>query len=184
MKRVFDVTVSLVLIVLFLPVFLVVSVLVRLDSRGPVLFRHRRVGMGGRPFDMKKFRSMVHSTDSTGPYYTVQGDSRITKVGGWLRKTSLDELPQLFNVLVGEMSLVGPRPNVFEQEKLYSEEDWERRHRVRPGITGWAQVHGRNAATLEERTARDLEYVERQSFGLDLKILWMTALQVVFRGSF
>jgi len=179
----FDVIVSLVLLVLLLPLLAVIALAIRMDSRGPAFFRQERVGRGARPFQMYKFRSMVTDADQTGPYFTAQDDPRITRIGALLRKTSLDELPQLINVLTGDMSLVGPRPDVFAQRENYTEGEWCKRTRVRPGITGLAQATARNLATPEQRTALDLEYVDRQSLWFDLKILWLTVKQVMMKGS-
>lgn len=183
MKRLFDITVSLLLLGLLSPLFLVAVCAIRLDSEGPVFFRQARVGRGGRIFRMLKFRSMVKDAASRGPYYTDKGDPRITRVGALLRRTSVDELPQLVNVLFGQMSLVGPRPDVPAQRDLYSADEWQKRHRVRPGITGLAQATVRSDATEGERKALDLEYVDRSSLRLDFRILLLTARQVLFRGS-
>ncbi len=171
MKRIFDFTVSLVLLILLFPFVVLISIAIILESRGGIFFAHDRVGQSARPFQMYKFRSMVSGADRIGPYYTAQGDPRVTRVGKFLRKASLDELPQLFNVLKGDMSLVGPRPDVFAQKSNYTVDEWEKRISVKPGITGLAQAVFRNAATPAQRTALDLEYVDRASFWMDLKIL-------------
>jgi len=126
---------------------------------------------------------MVAGADQKGPYFTAKGDTRITKIGAFLRKTSLDELPQLLNVLIGNMSLVGPRPDVFAQRANYTQEEWEKRTRVKPGITGLAQATIRNVGGPDQRTALDLEYVDNASFWLDLKILLLTVKQILFKGS-
>lgn len=182
MKRVFDFVVSLVLAIVFLPLMAVVAVWIALDSPGGALYRQKRVGLGGKIFEVYKFRSMVSDADKIGGYSTQTGDARITKSGRFIRKTSLDELPQLFNVLKGEMSLVGPRPDTPMQEVNYTPEEWAKRCSVRPGITGLAQATLRSAATPEERTQLDLEYVDRAGVGFDLRILGMTVRQVLFRG--
>lgn len=143
-----------------------------------VLFRQERPGLGGAPFYLIKFRTMHHATDTDGSL--LRDGERLTRLGGFLRSTSLDELPELWNVLKGEMSLVGPRPLLMEYLPLYSAEQ-ARRHEVLPGITGWAQVNGRNAISWEEKFALDVWYVDNRSFGLDLKILLLTALKVLKR---
>lgn len=184
MKRVFDIAVALIALAVLWPVFLVVALAIRLDSPGPALFRQTRVGIGGQSFPMLKFRSMVVDAERVGGYSTAVGDPRITRVGHFIRRTSLDELPQLFNVLRGDMSWVGPRPDVPAQKGNYSDADWQARHRVRPGITGLAQATLRSAATPAQRLALDLEYVERASLLFDLKILLLTVRQALGKGSF
>lgn len=184
MKRIFDFIVSLVLVILLFPFILLISLAIIIESKGGVFFTQERVGQFTKPFPMYKFRSMVADASQKGPYFTAQGDSRITKVGAFLRKTSLDELPQLLNVLKGEMSLVGPRPDVFDQRSNYTQEEWTKRVSVKPGITGLAQATIRNVGGPGRRTALDLEYVDNVSFGLDLKILLLTVKQVLFKGSF
>ncbi|WP_461393249.1 sugar transferase [Deferrisoma sp.] len=160
------------------PVCAVLSALVRAKLGTPVFFRQVRPGMHGRPFVMYKFRTM---TDARGPDGELLPDAeRLTPFGRWLRSTSLDELPELFNVLKGEMSLVGPRPLLMEYLPLYTPEQ-ARRHEVKPGITGWAQVNGRNALTWEEKFRLDVWYVDNQSLWLDLKILLLTLKKVLLR---
>ncbi|MBI3857901.1 MAG: sugar transferase [Planctomycetes bacterium] len=173
-KRLMDVAGAASLLAAFAPLLGIIAAIVRATSPGPVFFRQTRVGLRGRPFTMLKFRSMRDGADREGPWATAAGDLRITSVGRLLRRSSLDELPQLINVLRGDMSLIGPRPDVPEQRSLYTEAEWECRHRVRPGVTGWAQATLRHEATLETRKALDLEYVRRCSLRLDLKILWLT----------
>lgn len=184
MKRAFDVVFSLVGLLILFPLLVVLGALVALTSPGGALFRQRRIGLGGREFLLLKFRSMRADAAQVGSYQTAVGDPRITRVGRFLRKTSLDELPQLWNVLRGDMSLIGPRPDVPQQRSTYTAEEWEERHRVRPGITGLAQATLRSAATHEQRKDLDLTYVRTRSLGLDLKILFMTVKQVLFRGSY
>jgi len=177
-KRVLDVLLAACALVALSPVLLVVAVLVRMRLGAPVLFTQVRPGLGGRPFRMVKFRTMTEARDAAG---TLLPDNvRLTPFGKFLRSTSLDELPELWNVLRGEMSLVGPRPLLMQYLPLYSDEQ-RRRHEVRPGITGWAQVNGRNASSWEERFRQDVWYVDRQSLWLDVKILAMTVLKVVKR---
>lgn len=139
-----------------------------------MFYKQKRVGRGCVVFEMLKFRSMVVNADREGGFQTEPNDQRVTRVGAFIRSKSIDELPQVLNVLRGDMSLVGPRPDVPKQEELYSPEDWRRRHQVRPGITGLAQVRGRSDITPETRLAHDLEYVEKTSLALDIQILIRT----------
>ncbi len=182
MKRLIDFCLGLFLFMQFLPVMIVVGVLVTITSPGGALYRQKRVGRGGRLFTIYKFRSMVSNADQVGGHSTQAEDARITKVGRFIRKTSLDELPQLWNVVIGDMSLVGPRPDTPMQKTDYSEADWEKRCSVRPGITGLSQATMRSTATPEQRTSTDLDYIDRQSIALDFKILSMTVKQVFSRG--
>lgn len=178
MKRLFDFAFALLgLIVLALPL-LILIVQVRRKLGSPVFFHQVRPGLDGRPFEMIKFRTM---TDERGPDGQLLPDAvRLTSFGRFLRATSLDELPELWNVLKGDMSLVGPRPLLMEYLPLYTHEQ-ARRHEVRPGVTGWAQVNGRNAISWEEKFALDVWYVEHQSLWLDIKILWLTVKKVLVR---
>ncbi len=184
LKRSFDLAGSALLLVLFSPLFLVLALAVKLDSPGPVFHRQERVGRDRRPFGMLKFRSMrVGAEAATGPVWASHGDPRRTRTGAFLRKWSLDELPQLWNVFRGEMSLVGPRPErpFFVHQFEARVADYYDRHRVKSGVTGWAQVHGlRGDVPIEERTRYDLYYVENWSLALDLRILWLT-VAAVFR---
>lgn len=182
MKRLLDLVMSLVAVVLALPLLVVVALGVRLQDGGPSLFGQRRVGLGGREFRMWKFRSMVVDADRLGGYSTAERDPRITPLGRWIRRTSVDELPQVFNVLTGDMSIVGPRPDVPAQRSLYTDEEWQLRHSVRPGITGLAQATLRSEATPEQRKALDLEYARSASLALDLRIIILTVRQVLFKG--
>ena len=174
MKRVLDITLSLLALVILSPLLVPVCVAIVLDSGFPVFFRQTRVGKGGHEFGMLKFRSMAANAAATGPYFTVANDARITRIGHFIRRTSIDELPQIINVLKGEMSLVGPRPDVPAQQSLYSPADWQLRASVRPGITGLAQVRGRSEMSFEQRLAFDLEYAKSASVWLDIRILWLT----------
>lgn len=182
LKRGADLVVAALALLLLAPLLMLLALLVRLDSTGPVLFRQQRVGRGGCRFVILKFRSMVVDAERRGGYATQTGDPRITRVGQWLRRSSLDELPQLINVLRGDMSLVGPRPDVPAQQSFYKPPDWQQRCSVRPGITGLAQASLRSAATPEQRLELDLCYVHSQSMGLDLQVLARTASQVLWRG--
>ncbi len=173
MKRAFDLLVSITCLLLAAPLMLIIAVAVRISMGSPVLFRQQRPGRGGKPFGLLKFRTMKHAG------YEGQPDAeRLTAFGRFLRSTSLDELPELLNVLMGEMSLVGPRPLLMEYLPLYNAEQ-ARRHEVLPGITGWAQVNGRNGISWEEKFRLDLWYVEHQSFLLDLRILGLTVAGVL-----
>ena len=178
MKRFFDIVIAaLALLLLAIPLLALIWQ-VRRKLGSPVFFRQTRPGLHGRPFQMIKFRTM---TDARGPDGRLQPDAeRLTPFGRFLRSTSLDELPELFNVLKGDMSLVGPRPLLMEYLPLYSPEQ-ARRHDVRPGITGWAQVNGRNALSWEEKFKLDLWYVDHHSLWLDVKILWLTLRKVLVR---
>ena len=183
MKRLMDVVLSLAALVLLSPLLLLAALAVVVDSGWPVFFRQTRVGQGGQPFSILKFRSMRTNAAATGPYFTQANDPRITGVGRFIRRTSIDELPQLLNVLWGDMSLVGPRPDVPAQQSLYRPEDWALRCSVQPGITGLAQVRGRSQASFEQRLAFDLEYVQKVSVGLDIRIFWWTICQLGGRHS-
>jgi lipopolysaccharide/colanic/teichoic acid biosynthesis glycosyltransferase len=178
MKRVFDLVIVSVIMVLIFPVFLVVVALVFFNMGTPVFFRQKRPGKHGRPFAMVKFRTMLDAVDKNGT--PLPDEQRLSGFGSFLRSTSLDELPGLWNVLKGDMSLVGPRPLLMEYLPLYSKEQ-ARRHDIRPGITGWAQVNGRNAISWEEKFKYDVWYVDNQSFWLDLKILFLTFKKVFVR---
>lgn len=178
MKRLFDFLLALLALLLLALPLLVVALLVRCKLGSPVLFRQVRPGLHGQPFEMVKFRTM---TDARGADGALLPDAvRLTPFGRFLRASSLDELPELWNVLKGEMSLVGPRPLLMEYVPLYSAEQY-RRHEVRPGVTGWAQVNGRNAISWEQKFKLDVWYVEHQSLALDIKILWLTVKKVLLR---
>lgn len=170
-KRAFDIVVSGAALLLLFPLLIGLAFLVRGKLGSPVLFRQRRPGKDAKPFEMLKFRSMTNACDGEGRL--LPDAERLTPFGRFLRSTSLDELPELWNVLRGEMSLVGPRPLLMEYLPLYSPEQC-RRHEVRPGVTGWAQVNGRNALTWEEKFALDIWYVDNRSLWLDMKILVLT----------
>lgn len=181
-KRAFDIILSLLLTLLFLPIMLIIALLIVANDLGPVFFVQLRVGLHGENFKILKFRTMKVGSDKVGRYSTLENDERVTKIGKWLRKYSLDELPQLFNVFLGQMSLVGPRPNVPEQESLYKEIEWLERNKVRPGITGLAQATKRSSATAQERLELDIYYVRNVGFNLDMKVLAMTIKQVLLKG--
>lgn len=178
LKRILDVTLSVGAIILLLPVFLLVAAGLAVANRGKVFFRQTRPGKGGRLFRIVKFKTMNDLTDEHGKL--LPDELRLTPMGSFVRKTSLDEIPQIINVLKGDMSFVGPRPLLVEYLPLYNSTQ-RRRHEVRPGITGWAQVNGRNAISWEQKFTYDVWYVDHQSFALDLKILYKTLLKVVKR---
>ncbi|SFM82573.1 sugar transferase [Marinobacter pelagius] len=177
-KRFLDVLASSIALVVLLPVIGVVTLLIRRKLGSPVFFRQTRPGKDGKPFEMVKFRTMLDANDKHGN--PLPDDQRMTPFGSFLRSTSLDELPELWNVLKGDMSLVGPRPLLMEYLPLYSKEQI-RRHEVRPGVTGWAQVNGRNAISWEDKFRLDVWYVDNQSLWLDLKILFLTVKKVLVR---
>ena len=178
-KSIFDKTLALFLIILFLPVYIIVTLLILVKMGKPILFRQQRPGLHEKIFGIYKFRTMTNEKDENGEL--LPDDQRLVGIGKFIRSTSLDELPQLFNVLKGEMSFVGPRPLLIEYLPLYNDRQ-KKRHDVKPGITGWAQVNGRNAISWEQKFEYDVWYVEHQSFCLDMKILWMTFLKVLKRS--
>jgi len=178
MKKSFDFFMAFFVSIILLPIIIVVAFLVHLKLAGPVLFRQVRPGLNGKPFEMIKFRTMKDALDADGN--PLPDSERLTAFGQFLRSSSLDELPELWNVLKGDMSLVGPRPLLMEYLPLYSAEQC-RRHDARPGITGWAQINGRNALSWEEKFKLDVWYVDNQSFWLDIKILFLTVKKVLVR---
>jgi Undecaprenyl-phosphate glucose phosphotransferase len=186
-KRIFDLVIGSFILILMAPVMFLIGLLIKLTSEGPIFYRQERVGMNGRPFHILKFRTMrADAEKETGPIWARESDPRRTKVGAFLRKYSLDELPQFFNVLKGEMSLVGPRPerpNFVEEfrEKIPS---YMLRHKIKTGMTGWAQVNGfRGNTSLEKRIEHDLYYIQHWSVGFDLRILFMTLWKGFFSRS-
>ncbi len=181
-KRFLDVTASFLGLVLLSPLLLVVSILIKIDSRGPVIFRQKRIGRNGKVFEIYKFRSMCVGAEKTGSgVYSGKGDARVTRIGKILRATSIDELPQLLNILKGEMSFVGPRPPLTYHPWKYEEyTDFQKRmFEVRPGITGWAQVNGRKDVEWHKRIELNVWYVDHMSLFLDIKIMFMTAFKVL-----
>jgi len=177
--RAFDIVVATVALVIFSPVLLVAAVWIKLGSRGPVIYRQRRVGQDGIEFELLKLRTMVQGSDPVGVGTVVaRDDPRVTAAGRFLRRTSLDEIPNLVNVLRGEMAIVGPRPTIPAQVQDYTPPQ-HRRHEVRPGLTGWAQVQGRAGIPWEQRIELDVEYVDRRSLWLDVRILAKTTWLLV-----
>lgn len=178
LKRLIDIVVSVVFILCFWWLYIVLALLIKIKLGGPVLFKQERPGLNGKIFTMYKFRSMTDGRDKNGKL--LSDSERLTNFGRVLRATSLDEIPEFFNVLKGDMSLVGPRPLLVEYLPRYNEFQ-ARRHEVKPGITGWAQINGRNAISWEDKFRYDVEYVINQSFLMDLKILFLTVKKVVVR---
>ncbi|MDQ1264783.1 MAG: Sugar transferase [Campylobacterota bacterium] len=179
LKSLFDKILALFLIILFLPIYIIVGLLIWWKMGRPILFRQKRPGYKEKIFSIYKFRTMTNEKDINGEL--LADEQRLVGVGKFIRSVSLDELPQLFNVLKGEMSFVGPRPLLIEYLPLYNDEQ-KRRHDAKPGITGWAQVNGRNAISWEQKFKLDVWYVDNQSFLLDIKILWLTFLNVLKRS--
>ncbi len=180
-KRCFDLIVTTFGIIIISPLLLIIALAVKLSSRGPIIFQQIRSGLDCKPFTAYKFRTMVEGAEHIGLGYEVaENDSRITKVGKFLRDTSLDELPQLFNILKGEMSLIGPRPTIPSEVAKFTERQ-KMRQQAKPGISGWAQVNGRNLLSWDEKIELDIWYVENWSFLLDLKILWKTIFVLLKR---
>jgi len=177
-KRLLDLALTIPALILLAPLFVLLALLVRLRLGSPVLFRQQRPGLCGQPFTLFKFRTMTDARDAQG--HLLPDANRLTRFGRFLRSTSLDELPELFNVLKGEMSLVGPRPLLMQYLERYTPEQ-VRRHEVKPGLTGWAQVNGRNALTWEQKFALDVWYVDHWSLWLDLSIILLTAWKVLIR---
>lgn len=177
-KRALDILGAAIGLIVFSPILIVISVMIRREMGSPVLFQQTRPGREGKPFKMIKFRTMRDATDAYG--HPLPDAERLTRLGRFLRSSSLDELPELMNVLKGDMSLVGPRPLLIEYLPLYSPEQ-ARRHEMRPGVTGWAQVNGRNAISWDAKFALDVWYVDNRSLWLDLKIIWLTIRKVVKR---
>ena len=179
-KRALDVSLSGAALVALSPLMLATAAAVKLDSKGPVLFCQQRLGLHGGPFTMYKFRSMTDGAEHTGSgVYSEQGDPRVTKVGRVIRAASIDELPQLLNILAGDMSVIGPRPALWNQEDLFQERERYGANDVRPGLTGWAQIHGRDELEIPEKARLDGEYVEHLSFSFDCKCFFGTIGKVL-----
>jgi len=180
-KRVIDVVVAMVLAVLLLPLFLVFAFLIKVTSRGPVIHWSNRVGKDNRIFRMPKFRSMKLDTPQVATHLLSDSSTYVTPIGSFLRRASLDELPQLFSILIGDLSFVGPRPALFNQVDLVALRTECGIHRLIPGLTGWAQVNGRDCLSIPDKVRYDLEYLQRQSFGFDLRIIGLTVVKVFCR---
>lgn len=178
MKRIFDFLMSLIAIIVFSPIILIISLLVKLTSKGPVFFKQRRIGKNNEEFNILKFRTMRVDTPNVATHLLKDPSVFITPLGKFLRKTSLDELPQLVNILKGDMSIVGPRPALYNQYDLRDMRTEVGVHKLVPGLTGWAQINGRDEIPLEEKVALDKEYMNMQSFWMDIKIIFMTVFKV------
>jgi len=181
MKRIFDLLLGVAILVLLVAPMLLISIAVRLSSKGPALYWSDRVGKNNKIFKMPKFRSMLTDTPAVATHLLDNPDTYLSPIGGFLRHSSLDELPQLFSVLKGDMSFVGPRPALFNQEDLITLRTEKGVDKLLPGITGWAQVNGRDELSIPDKVELDVEYLNRQSFWFDMKILWMTFLKVIKR---
>lgn len=179
-KRMFDVVIAIVGIIVAAPILLITAFLIKIESAGPIIFKQERLGLNGEVFKIYKFRSMCEGAEKAG-VYEKKGDPRVTKVGTFIRKVSIDELPQFFNILKGEMSLIGPRPALTYHPWEYSEytEEQKRMFHVRPGVTGWAQVNGRKDVEWPRRIELNIEYVDKMSFYFDLRIFLMTIIKVL-----
>ena len=181
-KRIIDVTLSVLALILLSWLYLIIALLVKLTSKGPVLFKQDRIGRNGKVFRFYKFRSMCVNAEHTGSgVYSDRNDPRVTKIGKFIRATSIDELPQLFNIIKGEMSLIGPRPPLTYHPWKWEEytDEQKRMFEVRPGITGWAQTHGRKDVEWNQRIKLNVWYVDHVSFGLDFKIFWLTIFKIL-----
>jgi len=181
MKRVFDFFLSLILIIPISVITVIIGIMVKISSKGPILYWSYRIGKNNMTFKMPKFRSMLINTPAVATHLLDNPDSYLSSIGGFLRRSSLDELPQLFSVLKGDMSFVGPRPALFNQEDLMALRREKGIDKLLPGITGWAQVNGRDILTVTDKVDLDEVYMQRQSFWFDMKILWMTFLKVIKR---
>ncbi len=179
MKRCFDLILSITTALLLLPVIITVSIAIKLTSKGPALYWSDRIGENNKIFKMPKFRSMKTNTPAVATHLLKNSDSMLTPIGGFLRKSSLDELPQLWSIIKGDMSIVGPRPALFNQDDLIALRTKQEIHKIKPGLTGWAQINGRDELPIPEKVTLDLEYMQKQSFLFDLKIIWLTILKVI-----
>ena len=183
-KRIFDLFLSILLLIVVSPILIILFLIIYVDSPGSVLFKQIRIGKNGSKFILYKLRSMEVNSEKNGQFFTEYNDKRITKFGKFIRKTSLDELPQLLNVIFGDMSIVGPRPDVPEQQKLYTKEEWSLRNSIRPGITGLAQSTTRSSSTFKNRLKLDLFYIKKNNILFDMKIIYLTIKQIFSKGSF
>ena len=181
MKRIFDLLLGVAILVLLVAPMLLISIAIRLSSKGSALYWSKRIGKNNKIFKMPKFRSMLIGTPAVATHLLDNPGAYLSPIGGFLRHSSLDELPQLFSVLKGDMSFVGPRPALFNQDDLIALRTEKGVHKLLPGITGWAQVNGRDELSIPDKVALDVEYLNRQSFWFDMKILWMTFLKVIKR---
>lgn len=180
-KRAFDLVLALVATILLIFPFMIVPVMVRLTSPGPVLYWSTRIGRQNKLFQMPKFRTMIIGTPAIATHLLANPNSVLTPIGSFLRKSSLDELPQIWSIFKGDMSFVGPRPALFNQDDLIALRTQHEVHQLLPGLTGWAQINGRDELPILEKVKLDVEYLQRQSFWFDIKILWLTAIKVLRR---
>ncbi|MED3689584.1 sugar transferase [Peribacillus butanolivorans] len=180
MKRLLDIVLSLIGLIILSPILIIVAIAIKMESKGPVIFQQERLGLNGKVFKIYKFRSMCVGAEKSGVYET-KGDARVTRVGKFIRKTSIDEFPQFVNIIKGEMSIIGPRPTLtYHPWSLDEYTDVQsKRFNVRPGVTGWAQINGRKDVPWDKRIEYDVEYVENLSFGLDLKVFFKTIFKVL-----
>lgn len=187
-KRLIDIILSIIMIIVFMPIMLIVSIMIKIDSEGTIIFKQLRVGKNGEAFNIFKFRTMIVNAEKMGTGLdSYENDNRVTKIGRFLRNSSIDELPQLFNILIGDMSFIGPRPPVTYHPYRY--EDYppsaKRRFEVKPGVTGWAQINGRNELSWDEKFKYDLFYIENKSLWFDFKIFILTVFKVLkMEGSY
>ena len=181
MKRFFDLILSIMAFLFFSPIIALVAVAIVTTSKGPALYWSDRVGIDNKIFKMPKFRSMKTDTPAVATHKLKNANSVLTSIGGFLRKSSLDELPQLWSIIKGDMSIVGPRPALFNQDDLIALRTEKGIHKIKPGLTGWAQINGRDELPIPQKVELDLEYLQKQSFLFDLKIIWLTFLKVVKR---
>ena len=181
MKRLLDLLICSITVLILLPFFIIITLAVRITSRGPVLYWSDRVGLNNTLFKMPKFRTMRINTPAVATHLLADPDQYLTPIGSFLRKTSLDELPQLWSIMKGDMSFVGPRPALFNQDDLISLRSQYGVHELVPGLTGWAQINGRDELLIPDKVKLDVEYLQRQSFWFDIKILWLTFIKVVRR---
>ena len=181
MKRFFDLILSIMVFLFFSPIIALVAVAVAATSKGAILYWSERVGINNTIFKMPKFRSMKIDTPAVATHLLKNPDNMLTPIGGFLRKSSLDELPQLWSIIKGDMSIVGPRPALFNQDDLITLRTEQGVHNIKPGLTGWAQVNGRDELPIPQKVELDLEYLQKQSFLFDLKIIWLTFLKVIKR---
>lgn len=179
-KRGLDIILSIIGVLILSPLLIIVALAIKIDSKGPVIFKQKRLGLNGSEFNIYKFRSMCNNAEKDG-VYCEKGDARVTKIGKFIRATSIDELPQFFNIIKGEMSIIGPRPTLTYHPWKYEEytEIQKKRFKVRPGVTGWAQINGRKDVEWNKRIEYDIEYIEKLSFKFDAQILWKTIIKVL-----
>ncbi len=181
MKRVIDIVIAVTTAILLFPIIIIVAFSIKVTSKGAVLYWSDRVGINNKIFKMPKFRSMNTNTPAVATHKLKNADSVLTPIGGFLRKTSLDELPQLWSIIKGDMSIVGPRPALFNQDDLIALRTEKGVHKLTPGLTGWAQVNGRDELPIPTKVSLDIEYIDKKSFLFDIKIIWLTFLKVIYR---